>query len=101
VFSVTKGITAGMVHWLVDNGYVVRCYGNWVWLPLDFCCNLFIWKIRAHLLSTFHVFFFTSINKHNRIWIKYFPHHFSFKFLKIELAFSEFLKIPKYCFHCF
>lgn len=26
VFSVTKGITAGMIHWLVDNGYVVRCY---------------------------------------------------------------------------
>lgn len=23
VFSVTKGITAGMVHWLVDNGYVL------------------------------------------------------------------------------
>lgn len=22
VFSVTKGITAGMLHWLVDNGYV-------------------------------------------------------------------------------
>jgi aarF domain-containing kinase len=28
VFSVTKGITAGMVHWLVDNGYVVKCYEN-------------------------------------------------------------------------
>jgi hypothetical protein len=36
VFSVTKGITAGMVHWLVDNGYVVKCYENWVWLPLTF-----------------------------------------------------------------
>ncbi|RDX84231.1 Protein ACTIVITY OF BC1 COMPLEX KINASE 8, chloroplastic, partial [Mucuna pruriens] len=23
VFSVTKGITAGMIHWLVDNGYVI------------------------------------------------------------------------------
>jgi len=22
VFSVTKGIAAGMLHWLVDNGYV-------------------------------------------------------------------------------
>lgn len=25
VFSATKGITAGMMHWLVDNGYVVTC----------------------------------------------------------------------------
>lgn len=23
VFSATKGITAGMVHWLVDNRYVI------------------------------------------------------------------------------
>lgn len=23
VFSVTKGISAGLVHWLVDNGYVI------------------------------------------------------------------------------
>lgn len=26
VFSVTKGITAGMLHWLVDNGCVVVLY---------------------------------------------------------------------------
>lgn len=23
VFSVTKGVTAGMLHWLVDKGYIV------------------------------------------------------------------------------
>lgn len=26
VFSVTKGITAGMLHWLVENGCVVESY---------------------------------------------------------------------------
>lgn len=26
VFSVTKGITAGMVHWLVDKGYDIIIY---------------------------------------------------------------------------
>lgn len=35
VFSVTKGITAGMIHWLVDNGYVVTCYDHIVCAPLN------------------------------------------------------------------
>ncbi|KAH7573947.1 hypothetical protein JRO89_XS03G0230600 [Xanthoceras sorbifolium] len=31
VFSVTKGITAGMVHWLVDNGIMASCNLSWTW----------------------------------------------------------------------
>lgn len=33
VFSVTKGITAGMIHWLVDKGYVIV-------IMTAYCCGL-------------------------------------------------------------
>lgn len=31
VFSVTKGITAGMLHWLIDNGYEMLFYNYVSW----------------------------------------------------------------------
>jgi len=37
VFSVTKGIAAGMMHWMVDNGYVVKFYDRIVCALLIGC----------------------------------------------------------------
>ena len=60
VFSVTKGITAGMVHWLVDNGYVSIYYDHRVCMPMDSYASLIVFFsfffILAKRISCPHIF---------------------------------------------
>lgn len=52
VFSVTKGITAGMLHWLVDNGYVVVIE----WKQSLFCVKIY-WTVRQNIQFIFWLIF--------------------------------------------
>ena len=59
VFSVTKAITAGMLHWLVDNGCVIEFYECQSFI---FSNDMIVKVLSFQMIQIIFVYFYITIN---------------------------------------